>query len=125
MGRPRKDVEVKSNIENSEIKPEMGNISVSSDNVAPIVVRGTEGQFKGEISDIRNLITNLDSRIGEIEGYRNPQALDNRVRVIQENIDSLDTRLQKVEALLKKAYALGDEELSEVVRLKGNPGTAA
>ena len=75
------------------------------------------------IEDLKNQIVNLESRMGEIEGFRNPAALDTRVQHLQALWDEMDGRLQKVEALLRKAYALEDN-MPDIVKLKGNPGTA-
>ena len=107
------------NVNSTAGAPEVAETTISSTTSVPVE------QIKiVDNSDLKNQIINLESRINEIEAYRTPNQIALRVQNLQETVDSIDGRLQKVEALLKKAYAIEDNSITDVMRLKGNPATA-
>lgn len=67
-------------------------------------------------------LQNIESRVQELENYRNPGNVDNVIRQNQENIEDLSARLFKIEALLKKAYAL--DKIPDEILKKSMPGVA-
>ena len=73
--------------------------------------------------DISKTLHNLDARVQELENYRNPSNVDKVIRQNQDSIEDHQARLNRIEALLKKAYAL--DTIPDEIQRKSIPGNVA